>query len=170
MTVAQALERGRRMSRRTIPIAKRLLFVLISLAPLPVMANVYECTGPGGDRVFTDDPQSFVNCTQLAIETVPKPPKDPHNSERPSPVKEPPSGLASPGAAVEESRSPDPSPPRSDPTSPTDPEYAPLPRVVTPDTQTCAKGINRLNPFGSAPCQPRAGSPPVSVPYEDYYR
>ena len=146
------------------------LLLCAMLGPVSAMAGAYECLGPSGDRIFTDDPQSFANCTPLDIGKGDAPKKPFPSATNPSP-KTVPKFLPEPVPSADDKPSSSPDASRSsDLLYQPDPEYAPLPRVVAPETQTCAKDINRLNPFGSAPCQPRAGSPPVAVPYEDYYR
>jgi len=157
-----------RWSRRNLN-SFLLAFCLSQCLPPSVTAKVYECQDGAGDPVYTDDPQSFVNCRVLAIESE-QAPRKPARPSEPSAPKEEPGKAPEQSPPVIQTVPSDPALSRQDSGSPPDPEYAPLPRVVQPQTQTCAKGINRLNPFGSAPCQPGPGSAPLSVPYEDYYR
>ena len=173
MTADRGRESGRRMPRWSPPrLAPFLLTVSVGLwFPPSVNAKVYECQDQAGDRVYTDDPRAFVNCHALAIDSAPPTPQPARPSEQPPPPsKEALGKTPDQSPAVVQPAPPDSAVSRPDPALTPDPEYAPLPRVVQPQTQTCAKDINRLNPFGSAPCQPSPGSAPMSVPYEDYYR
>jgi len=132
---------------------------------------VYECTGPAGDRILTDDPRTLKNCIGLKGDPATPPSRSSASEGQPPAAQDNhASDSMEPGTPAESAQVPDPPIGRSSPAPPMDPEYGPPPHIVAPATKTCTKGINPLNPFGSAPCQPRPGIPPVSVPYEDFYR
>ena len=147
--------------------------LLAARAPDQVGAAAYECHDPTGAEVFTDDPTGFEDCHALAMERSQLPPADPAPAGETSDSREAQS-LGSVGVPPSESLPPDPSPdqPTPQPEQPAgrDPEYAPAPRVVAPSGQTCAKGMNRLNPFGGGPCASSASPAPIPVPREDYFR
>src|SRR6185295_5861574 len=141
-----------------------LFIVCVSLcAPVPSSAVVYECSGPDGGRILTDDSGPMEHCKPDTTEDVPKGPKS-AIPRKPAAENPPPSDSRGSVAPRQPTLDPDASLSRPGPLSPADPEYGPPPQMVIPQTRTCAAGINRLNPFGSAPCQSRPGLPPVSVP------
>jgi hypothetical protein len=140
-------------------------------------ATAYECQGHGGSSVFTDNPTGLPGCQLLSTAPAPASPDDP-TFFPPTPsggstdvAEDPPVlGLDLPAEAAGAGDLPDRTSLRPDRAAGHDPENAPPGTVVAPSAQTCARGMNRLNPFGGGPCDPAASYAPMRAPSEEGLR
>jgi hypothetical protein len=136
-------------------------------------ATAYECQGRAGSSIFTDDPTGLPGCRLLSTISTPASPEEAAtpgpispDSEK-SPAEDPPVvGLDLPAETADSEAVPEPADPGADPPLKRDPEYGPPGTVVAPSAQTCARGVNRLNPFGGGPCDPAGASAPIRAPLE----
>ena len=157
---------------RQIGILPLAIGLLAAWTPDQVGASAYECHGPTGASVFTDDPTGFQDCHALTVERSQLPPADsaPAGGTSDSREAQPLGGLGLANESFPLEPSPDEPEPRPEQPASHDPEYSPAPRIVAPSGQTCARGMNRLNPFGGGPCASSGSPAPIPVPREDYFR
>lgn len=119
-------------------------------------AKVYQCEGPNGTTILTDQPKGKRGCVMVKTTTPPlpggfTPPADPTPPVPPDPSLD----VMPPSVSPMHPRQPNPDEP-AQPASTSGEPSAP----AAPEAQHCSPRLNPLNPFAGLNCAPAASNQP----------
>lgn len=129
-------------------------FFMALLLRTPAEAKVYQCEGPNGTAILTDQPKGKRGCAMVKTVTPPlpggyTPPADPTPAVPPDqPLDVMPSSVSP--ILLRQPPPGEPVPPASTSGEPSVP--------AAPEAQHCSPRVNPLNPFAGLNCAPASGT------------